>query len=190
MTLAAPQVPIRVDPETGIWTTDGLPMIYLPRHYYVNHIDAFEAAFGRDAVKAVLYEAGYRSAWQWCEKEAATHGLGGLDVFRHYMKRLSQRGWGRFTIEALNEASGEAVIRVDHSIYVCHHGHDARRRLCYPFAGWFPGAIEWAGRDLGLSWTLTSEEVCCAGEGSDHCRFEVRPRALGTVVGPETEPRS
>src|SRR3954462_15073022 len=97
-----PQLPIDVDANTGVWTTDTLPMIYVPRHFFVNNHTAVEEALGRDAYAGILYEAGYKSAWQWCEKEAATHGIKGLDVFRHYMQRLSQRGWGRFTVEAVD----------------------------------------------------------------------------------------
>lgn len=32
--MAAPEVPIEVDPVTGVWRTDGLPMVYLPRHFW------------------------------------------------------------------------------------------------------------------------------------------------------------
>ena len=35
------------------------------------------------------------------------------------------------------------------------------------------GGLDWVGRDLG--WALTAEEVACAGEGHDHCTFEVTP---------------
>jgi predicted hydrocarbon binding protein len=178
MTSFAPQVPIRVDPDTGIWTTDGLPMIYLPRHFYVNHHDAYAKALGREAHAKLLYDAGYTSAWQWCEKEAVKHGLRGTDVFRHYMKRISQRGWGQFTVERLDEATGEGRVRLDHSIYVCHPGQKSGGGLCYAFAGWFPGALEWAGRDAGADWKLTASEVQCAGDGvHDHCAFEIVTRA-------------
>jgi predicted hydrocarbon binding protein len=173
--VASPEVPIDVDPETGIWSTDGQPMVYLPRHFFVNHHDLFAQALGREAYEKILYEAGYRSAWQWCEREAATHGLRGIDVFRHYLLRLSQRGWGRFTIERIEPSTGEAGIRLDHSIYVCHHGRNARHRLCYAFAGWFPGALEWVAHTEGLGWKLTASEVTCAADGThDACRFEVR----------------
>ena len=177
MTSFAPEVPIRVDPETGIWTTDGLPMIYLPRHFYVNHHNAYEQALGREAHVKLLYDAGYTSAWQWCEKEAVKHALNGTAVFRHYMKRISQRGWGQFTVETLDEATGEARVRLDHSVYVGHPGQKAEAGLCYAFAGWFPGALEWAGRDLGADWKLSAAEVQCAGDGiHDHCAFEIRRR--------------
>ena len=42
-----PQVPIEVDESTGVWTTDGLPMLYVPRHFFVNNHTAIEEALGR-----------------------------------------------------------------------------------------------------------------------------------------------
>lgn len=172
----APEVPIRVDPETGVWTTDGLPMIYLPRHFFLNHLDAFRAALGQDAYARILYDAGYKSAWQWCEKESAKHGLKGGEVFLHYMKRLSQRGWGKFTVLEFDRTAAHAQIRLDHSVFVAHHTGSPQPSLCYGFSGWFVGALEWAGRDLGQDWSLAAAETQCAGDGKhDHCIFSVRP---------------
>jgi predicted hydrocarbon binding protein len=173
----SPEIPIDVDPATGVWSTDGLPMIYLPRHFFVNNHRAVEEVLGVELNAAQLYSAGYKSAWTWCEKEAATHGLRGLDVFRHYMKRISQRGWGRFTIEQLNERTGAATVRLDHSVFVQEYGRNIGRRVCYMYAGWFPGSLEWAGRDGGLHWKLACDEAQCAAEGQhDHCRFVTQPR--------------
>lgn len=182
MTATAPQVPIAVDPDTGIWTTDGLPMIYLPRHFYMNHLAAFEAALGRDRCEAVVYEPGYRSAWEWCAKESARHGLRGEAVFRHYMARLSQRGWGRFFVEAFDPATGEADVRVEHSAFLEHRkvspGHArAGEGVCYCFSSWLVGALEWVAQDLGREWRLTASEARCGlGGGQDHCLFAVRGR--------------
>lgn len=182
--MASPQVPIDVDPESGVWRTDGLPMLYVPRHFFINNHLAVEAALGRKAYAELLYEAGYRSAYSWCEKEARTHGLGGFDVFRHYMRRISQRGWGRFSVQRLDEAAGTATVRVDHSTFVeAFAGQPAREptggdgspRLCYMFAGWFPGALAWCGENLGRRPELKSEELHCGAEaGQDHCLFETR----------------
>lgn len=176
MSTRAPQIPIDVDPETGVWTTDGLPMIYMPRHFFVNNHMAVEKALGVEAYARDLYDAGHKSAWQWCDQEAVTHKLNGLDVFRHYMKRISQRGWGRFTIIELDERSGAARIRLDHSVFVYHYGPAAGRRVCYMFAGWFPGSLEWAGRNMRRDWKLAASEVQCGSDGRhDHCVFECLP---------------
>lgn len=178
MPAIAPAVPISVDSETGVWTTDGLPMIYIPRHFHVNHHVAIEAALGRGRYAEILYDAGYKSAWEWCAKEAVTHKLQGLEVVRHYIRRISQRGWGQFALDQVDANSGASRIRLDHSVYVCGQpSAPGQRRLCYAFAGWFAGALEWAARDLGREWTLTSSEVQCSGDGvHDHCAFEIVPR--------------
>ena len=61
--MASPQVPIDVDPESGVWRTDGLPMLYVPRHFFINNHLAVEAALGWKVYAELLYEAGYRSAY-------------------------------------------------------------------------------------------------------------------------------
>jgi predicted hydrocarbon binding protein len=174
MATSGPQVPITVDSDSGIWTTDGIPMIYMPRHFFVNHLQAFEAAMGAEAFAKVTYAAGHASAWQWCDKESKTHGLRGTDVFVHYMNRISQRGWGRFAITALDRDTGAATVALEHSVYVEHFGRNAGRRLCGAFDGWFAGALEWAGRDGGRDWRLVSRETQCAGMGHAHCVFQVQ----------------
>jgi hypothetical protein len=183
--MAEPQLPIEVDAQTGVWTTDGLPMIYVPRHFFVNnHVEA-EAAIGREVYAQSLYKAGHRSAYFWCEKEAATHGLAGLPVYEHYLKRLSQRGWGQFAFIAADAATGHATIRLEHSVFVLAQGIAgvpvSRDKLCYLFAGWFSGAMDWVGATAGATWRTSSAETQCAAEceGQDHahCLFTVTPLA-------------
>lgn len=58
-----PQLPIEVDSETGAWTTDALPMLYVPRHFFVNNHMGIEEVLGADAYAEILYKAGYKSAW-------------------------------------------------------------------------------------------------------------------------------
>lgn len=174
--MAKPEVPIEVDPKTGVWSTDGLPMMYIPRHFFVNNHKAVEEALGVEAYAAGLYDAGYRSAYFWCEKEAATHGLSGIDVFRHYMKRISQRGWGQFTVLEADPSTGRARVQVDHSVFVLEYGTNAGRKVCYMYTGWLSGALEWVGENLGHNYKLACAERACAADGrSDHCLLEVTP---------------
>ena len=111
-----PQVPIEVDESTGVWTTDGLPMLYVPRHFFVNNHTAIEDALGRQKYATLLYDAGYKSAYFWCASEAKTHGLSGMPVFEHYLKRLSQRGWGQFRFQTADAKTGAAEIRREHLV--------------------------------------------------------------------------
>ena len=168
-----PEVPIDVDPETGVWTTDGLPMLYLPRHFFINNHLAIEQALGRAAYAKLLYTAGHRSAYYWCEQAAARHRLAGIGVFHHYLSRLSQRGWGRFDGGGIDPQTGTGEVRVTHSCFVAHAGRSAARKVCYMFAGWFPGALAWVGADSGPDLEFRAEEVQCAAEGHDACVFGV-----------------
>ena len=68
--MAAPEIPIDVDPATSIWSTDGLPMMYLPRHFMVNMQKAVEAKIGPTAYRDIVYGSSHLSALQWCRAEA------------------------------------------------------------------------------------------------------------------------
>ena len=173
--MGSAQVPIQVDDATGVWSVDGIPMILVPRHFFVNNHTAIESTLGEQRYAQQLFDAGHKSAYVWCEKEARTHGLEGVAVFHHYMKRLSQRGWGQFRVEAVDPDSGHARVRVDHSVFVLEP-QGTPRKTCYMFRGWFPGALEFVGTQLGKGLELTSTEVQCAAEGDrDHCVFEIVP---------------
>lgn len=169
-----PELPIEVDPGTGVWSTDGLPMIYMPRHFFVNNHIAAAQALGRERHAAALYRAGHHSAYFWCQQEAATHALSGMAVFGHYLKRLSQRGWGRFSIVSADAPGGRAQIRLEHSIFVLAQGTAGvareRAKLCYLFSGWFAGAMDWVLETGGSALRTASAETQCAAEHEhEHC---------------------
>lgn len=170
--MTAPSVPIDVDPATGVWTTDGLPMIYLPRHFFINLVEAVEGALSREGARQHFYDAGYRAAHAWCGHEANAQRLSGIAVFHHYMRRLSQRGWGRFDGSAIDPRTGLGRVTLRHSCFALHYGSKAGRRVCYLCEGWFPGALDWVGGPLGWP-KLTARETACVGEGAPECRFEV-----------------
>ena len=165
-----PQVPIEVNAATGEWSVDGIPMILVPRHFFLNNHLEIEAALGIEKYADLLFRAGHKSAYAWCEKEAARHGLKGVEVFHHYMKRLSQRGWGQFRVEAVDPHTGRARVQVRHSVFAIERRN---AKACYMFRGWFPGSLEFV---MGGSRKLTSTETQCAADGRhDHCVFETGP---------------
>ncbi len=175
--MARPALDIQVDETTGEWRVDDMPMILVPRHFLVNNHVAVEQAIGVEAYANHLHAAGYKSAWQWCEKEAARHGLSGMDVFHHYMKRLSQRGWAQFEVESVDPQTGHARVRVRNSVFVSEYGKDAGRKVCYMFLGWLVGSLEYVGHAAGKAYKLEAEEVACGSDGAtDGCLFEVRPK--------------
>ena len=174
--MGRPQVPIEVDDASGVWSVDGMPMILVPRHFLVDNQLAMEAALGAAKYAELVYEAGHRSAYTWCEQEARTHGLKDVEVFHHYLKRLSQRGWGQFTVESVEPANGRARVCVANSVFVLAHA-GAPRRACTMFRGWFAGALEFVGAQLGNRVALACEERQCAAEGRlERCVFETTPK--------------
>ncbi|AEF24193.1 DUF5943 domain-containing protein [Pseudomonas fulva] len=175
MATHAPEMPIQVDDETGVWTTDALPMLYVPRHFFVNNHRGIEEVLGADKYAEILYKAGYKSAWHWCEKEAECHGIEGAAVFEHYMKRLSQRGWGLFEIQKLDIDAGYAEVKLKHSAFVYVYGK-VGRKVDYMFTGWFSGAIDQILAAKGSSLrTVTLQEYGGSEEGHDDGLFVTRP---------------
>ena len=176
-----PQLPIDVDPKTGVWTTDALPMLYVPRHFFTNNHMAVEEALGRDAYAEILYKAGYKSAYHWCDKEAKQHGIsrhGGVralpeapvatrlghvhdrgsrsgDVARAHRTASTRRSCWR------SRARGQALLHVRGLV----RGRDGlgQRHRAAPSAKKGPRSH--------------SVETQCAAEGHDHCVFEVSPLA-------------
>ena len=67
--MADPSIPIEVDQNTGIWSTDGLTMIYMPRHFFLNTHFAAEDALTEDLYAEQLYTTGHKAAWDWSENE-------------------------------------------------------------------------------------------------------------------------
>jgi len=177
MSTHAPEIPIEVDRDTGIWTTDALPMLYVPRHFFVNNHIAIEQELGPERYAQILYQAGYKSAWHWCEEESRCHGISGVAVFEHYMKRLSQRGWGLFEIETIDLEQGTARICLRHSAFVYVYGK-VQRKVDYMFTGWFAGAMDQILAAQGSRIRTVAEQVYSAAEdGHDEGLFTVKPLA-------------
>jgi Domain of unknown function (DUF5943) len=174
--VGTPEIPIDVDPVTGIWRTDGLPMIYLPRHFLVNNHKAVEEALGMAAYRLILRIATDKSAFDWCTAQARTHQLTPEQTFRHYFKRLSQRGWGMFEIEQLDPEGGNVCVRLEQSVFVLEHPGPSAGGLCYMFEGFVTGAMRFvmAAQNEGVA--RNCSEVQCAGNGvHHHCRFATTP---------------
>lgn len=161
-------VPVEVDHETGRWNVDGLPMVLVPQHLLVNNLDAVERQVGRDESARLFRDAGRRSARHWCAHESARLGLSGAAVVRHYLDRLSCRGWGRFEIDTLDPVRGELRVRVRHSALLPVTGSTRSvDRACYLFEAWLEGALQYTSGESGI---VTVREIQC-GINADECVF-------------------
>src|ERR1700728_2074404 len=96
--MTSPQVPLVVDDATGVWSSDGQPMILIPRRFFVFLQMEAEKLFGLKGARDLYDAASRRAARIWCENEARRSGSIGRDVFMRYLDRVSARGMGRFTL--------------------------------------------------------------------------------------------
>lgn len=172
--MARPEVDIDVDPETGIWRTDGLPMLYLPRHFMVNNHIAVEEALGLDTYRAILQTATDKSAVHWCKSTAKTLNLSPVETFHRYFKRLSQRGWGQFSVDEIDAGDKHGTISLRNSIFVLEQP-GASRAVCYMFEGFMTGALRYL-LDTADEAAITCEEQHCAATGHAYCRFHFAAR--------------
>lgn len=172
--MAAPAVDISVDPATGIWMTDGLPMLYVPRHFLMGLLRTVRDAIGPAAADAQFHRAGSVAAERWCAAQAERLGLTGIAVFHFYMQRLSERGWGLFDGAAIDPATGTGRVVLRHSAFVADAGITGTK-VCAFCAGWAPGALSWVARSEGKEWRLRGEEIRCASEGHETCEIIVTP---------------
>lgn len=171
-----PQLPIDVNEQTGVWSSDGLPMLYVPRHFFINNHLAAERALGSETYARILYQAGHQSAYYWCDQEAHEHRLTGLAVYEHYLMRLSQRGWGLFRLTDADPGAMTARIELRHSAFVLAQP-ETSGKLCHMFSGWFAGAMDWVADQHGGVVRAQCVENQCAAQGHAHCEFLVRPIA-------------
>lgn len=140
---------------------------------------AVEASLGREKYAEALYYASYKSARLWCDKEAGACGLSGIAVMEHYLRRLSRRGWGSFSVAAADAASGSADIRLDYSAFLLLQAEVCAAKTCFTFSGWFAGVMDWVSENTGRPVKTLCCETQCGAEGYDHCIFAVHPQAAG-----------
>lgn len=94
-------------------------------------------------------------------------------------KRMSQRGHGQVSIEALDLEAGTGTIVARHSAFALGYGPEAGRCVCYVFQGSFADGMRYLLECVGRTGEPVCHEVACAASGATECRFDLRCEALG-----------
>lgn len=165
-------VDVKFDEATGGWNVDGLPVLLVPRHFYVNIQKALEQGLGEAQTRKLLWDAGYGSAETWCQQQQQVWGFTGAALFSHYMQSASRRGYGILTPQLIDIPGGRAKVRLDNSAYVAEFGAEAGRNVCYMFEGVVAGGMAAVSKTLGFEGEWTAREVQCAAHGATHCAIE------------------
>ncbi|MDQ2733486.1 MAG: DUF5943 domain-containing protein [Pseudomonadota bacterium] len=176
-------VPVDVDPESGEWSSEGQPMILIPRRFFVFIQMESERRFGLDATQHLYDEATRKGARVWCEQEEKRSGAAGETVFERYLDRVSSRGMGRFEVQRLAVGEGYARVVLKHSIFVSEYGAHAGRNVCYSFAAALAGAIEYLRERAGFGdEPIAAREVGCESNEGEQCAFEVSMASTASNV--------
>jgi hypothetical protein len=106
------------------------------------------------------------------------HNLAGVDLFEHYLKRLSQRGWGLFEVIDFDLDNAKASVSVRNSAFHQPESDD-HGTGDYMFTGWFSGAMDQILHAQGSSMLTTSRQIYWQGQnGAEYGLFHVAPRQL------------
>lgn len=166
--------PLASDPETGQLSSEGQPMIVIPRRFFVYIQMAVEEQLGTAAAEKLYDEPTRKGARVWCEMHEKESGQAPMAVVRDYLDRVSRRGMGRLEISSIDEASCDGEFTVANSIFVAELGRANDRKVCYSFAAAFGGAMEYLRERRGLvAVAAESRERTCEAQGAHACRFQV-----------------
>ncbi len=89
--------------ENNCLKLDTVPMILMPRWFFVGIMKRVVTEAGPDVASKIYYAAGYEGAYNW-SKVQIDKGLSGSAVMEQYLGSMTSRGWGRFEIISLHEA--------------------------------------------------------------------------------------
>ncbi|MEO8627758.1 MAG: DUF5943 domain-containing protein [Betaproteobacteria bacterium] len=171
-----PQLPLDVDPATGVWRADGSPVILVPRHFLMGTYKAFAEALGTEGYSRAIDTAGRAAARSWCMQQAEHYGLQGIAVLEHYLARISQRGWGQFRLLEHDLMAGTARVELRHSAFVLTAEPADHAKQCAVFESWIAAGLEVCCEESGMPKKLSAREVQCAGDRhAPHCEFDVAP---------------
>jgi hypothetical protein len=90
----------------GALTLNGQHMILLPRHFFRDILDQVSAVAGPEAFRRIFHRAGHDGALTFCRRFQEYHGCTPREAVDGYLKEMSLRGWGQFTITRLDAEAG------------------------------------------------------------------------------------
>lgn len=151
---------------------DSVPMLLIPRWFFVAIMRQVEELCGREKALEVYYRAGWEGAVKWTTVQMKEAGLSGRAVMEQYMTSAGLRGWGRLEVVEYDEEAVRVKVRLANSAVaeeigvvgdvVCHH-------LPSSVAGAFDTILKAQGRPK----KVIGIETKCAAKGDDCCEFVV-----------------
>ena len=151
-----------------------VPMVLMPRWFFVNIKQAVERMCGPDTARRVYYQAGWEGAQKWARVQMEQGGLDGRAVMEQYMNSAGLRGWGKLTVREYDEDTGRVKVELTNSAVALETG-PAEQAACDHFPGSIAGAMSAILEAKGKPLKLSGRELECHSLGHGRCLFEVGP---------------
>jgi hypothetical protein len=99
--------------SVGELSLRGLPMLLMPRHFFRYILREVNKVAGHDALFKIYRQAGYDGAISFCEAFQKSHKCTPKQAVQGYLDEMNLRGWGQFSIQELDAATGtmEVLLR-------------------------------------------------------------------------------
>ena len=103
---------------TGSLSLNGLQMVLMPRHFFRYILREVHKAVTPEVFRKIYWQAGYDGAVSFCESFQRNHGCSAQQAVEGYLEEMSIRGWGNFSIQALNAQEGTMEVLLTNSTLV------------------------------------------------------------------------
>jgi predicted hydrocarbon binding protein len=153
---------------------DTVPMVLMPRWFFVAIKKQIEKLSGDDISKQVYYNAGYEGATLWAQTQIKEAGLSGKAIMEQYLGSASMRGWGRFAILSFKKDEGKGHFQLYNSAVAEETGH-SDRTVCDHLPGSLAGAFQAILDHDGKTLKVIGRETKCICQGDQWCEFIVEP---------------
>jgi Domain of unknown function (DUF5943) len=103
---------------TGSLRLNGLQMVLMPRHFFRYIMREVYKAVTPEVFRKIYWQAGYDGAVSFCESFQKNHGCSAQQAVEGYLEEMSIRGWGNFSIQALNPQEGTMEVLLTNSALI------------------------------------------------------------------------
>jgi len=152
---------------------DGIPMVLMPRWFFVGIMKRVVTEAGPDIASKIYYDAGYEGAYNW-SKVQIEKGLRGLEIIEQYLGSMTHRGWGRFEILDFDEEKGRGNFRLHNSALALEQGRTGES-ICLWVPGAMAGSMQAILEQHGSELKVRGQETQCLSAGQPFCEYIVAP---------------
>lgn len=156
---------------------DTVPMVLMPRWFFVAIKKQIEKLSGNDISKQIYYNAGYEGATLWVQTHIKEAGLSRKAIMEQYLGSASMRGWGHFTILSFEMDEGRGHFQLYNSAVATETGQSVGT-VCDHLPGSLAGAFQAILDHDGKNLKVIGREIKCICQGNQWCEFIVEPLSI------------